>query len=201
MLSSKKSTLISWLILAVLALSAFKTADAASLSFGTITTTAEIPNALALNITITDLSTGQEIPSMDFGVVDNSAGQLHSNRLFRVLLAVNAQGVSYEIKHDVSPLVRSGGSEVIPSGAFSARPFYVAEDNAGQLIPSGSRLAVTGPAEALKTIFTDPSGSSRVISMIYALSGDPSTGATEKIPVSQRSGSYSGTIQFTLTTS
>ncbi len=195
-----KSLFVSVLLSAIILSLKFTFCEAAGLNADPIQTTASVSNQLTLNVRIFDGASGAEIPSLDFGELQISGDELKSNRYFKVLLQASAQGESYEITHQASDFVRSGGTETIPAGALAVEPYYSAAENGGAAIPLGAKIASSGPAKNVPVVFSDPSGSSRVISMLYTLSSK-TAGSTEKIPVNQRSGAYSGTIRYTLTTS
>ena len=185
--SLKISTILPVLVVALL----FTGRDtrAAGASLGPLTTVAVVPSTLSLDMTILDAA-GSQASSLDFGQLSRTADTFGSNRLFRVVLSVSGQGVSYEIRQDVSPFTRNGGNEAIPEAAFLVRPLYLESENSGLSIPSGAQLAPEGPASGTRTLFSDPTGSSRTISLAYSMASG--------VPFGLPSGSYTGTLQFTL---
>lgn len=171
-----------------------------TVSGGPIHVSASIPTGLTLEMKIVDQVNGSQMPSLDFGELVRTGEEFRAARFFKVFLNENAAGDPFTLTQIGTPLTRNGGSETIPNGAFIVQPAYAEADNSGNAQPAGSTIGSIGTAVGTRTLFTDATGSSRVITLIYTLSGDPNTGATEVIPLSQKSGSYSGTIQFTLTT-
>ena len=167
---------------------------------GPIHVSAVVPAGLMLELTIIDQLTNAEVPSMDFGELVRNGDEFRAARFFKVLLNTNVAGESYQLTQNATPLTRNGGAETIPEGAFIVKPAYVETDNFGLTLPIGSSVGAVASAIGTRPLFSDPTGSSRVLSLTYTLSGDPNTGATEVIALSQKSGSYSGTVQFTLTT-
>ena len=162
---------------------------------------ADVPFGLTLELKIVDQLTGAQIPSLDFGELVRTGNKFRSSKSFKVFLTVNAAGDPLELTQLGTALARDGGTEKIPNGAFIVKPMYVTSDNTGASQPSGSTVGAVGTAVGTRLLFNDLTGSSRIITLVYTLSGDPNTNATETIPLSQKSGSYSGVIQFTLTTS
>ena len=173
---------------------------AESTSAGPVTIAARVPAGLTLELTIVDQLTRTERPSLDFGELVRVGEEFRSTTFFKVLLKINTVGDSCELTQTGTPLTRSPGGETIPDGAYFVRPAYDEADNNDAPQPPGSGLGVAGAVVGPRVLYRDPTGSSRVIAATYTLSGDPNTGATEIIPLSQKSGSYSGTVQFTLTT-
>ena len=171
-----------------------------STSEGPINVSAVVPNDLTLEIHIVDQLSSAEKPSLDFGELERVGGEFRAKTFYKVLLTVSGAGDPFELTQNGSALTRSDGTETIPSGAYMMRPGYSETENEGQARPLGSALGDKNTAVGPHLIYSDPTGSQRVTSATYTLSGDPSTEATEVIPLSQKSGTYSGTIQFTLTT-
>ena len=178
----------------------FLTADAESITSGAVNVSATVPGGLTLDLRIVDQLTDSERPSLDFGELVRVGGEFRAATFFKVYLSANAAGDSFTLTQTGTPLTRTGGAEQIPSGAYIVKPEYVESDNAGAAQPAGSTVGTRGSASGTRTLYTDPTGASSIITLTYTLSGDPNTGATEIIPLSQKSGAYSGTVQFTLTT-
>ena len=174
--------------------------DASTLSTGPINVSASVPTGLTLDMRIVDQLNSAQVPSLDFGELIRTGDEFRAARFFKVYLTANVAGDPFVLTQLGTPLARSGGSETIPNGAYIVKPEYVDSDNSGSSQPTGSTIGTRGSAAGTRTLYTDPTGSSRVITLTYTLSGDPNTGATEIIPLSQKSGPYSGTVQFTLTT-
>jgi len=166
-----------------------------------VLTSATVPAALTLNVTIIDQTTNSAVPTMDFGELQRVGDEFRSATYFKVLLKVDTVGDPLNVTQIGSPLTRAGGVETIPSGAYIAEPTYSDTDNGGKSQPAGSHLDIRRTVAGTHDIYSDSSGSKRFISIFYRLSGDPATGGTEVIPLDQKSGAYSGTVQFTLTSS
>ena len=177
-----------------------RVAEAASATQGPINVAADIPSGLTLELTIIDQLSGAVAPSLDFGDLVRVGDEFRSSKFFKVLLKVNSVGDPFELTQNGTPLTRTGGSETLPSGAYMVQPSFVPGDNSGAAQPSGSSIGTAGTAVGNKLLFSDPSGTGGVLTLSYTLSGDPNTGATEKILLNQKSGAYAGTVQFTLTT-
>lgn len=161
-------------------------------------TSATVPSNLTLNLEIIDETTQAAVPTMNFGDLERVGNEFRSTKLFRILLNVDTVGDPLVVTQIGSPLVRTGGFEIIPSGAYIVEPTYSEEDNNGKTLPGtaivGARTSVVGTHET----YSDTAGSKRTVSIFYRLSGDPATGGTEIIPLDQKSGAYTGTVQFTL---
>lgn len=185
----------------VLALLSFSSqVFAASATQGPITVAADIPSGLTLDMTIIDQLSGAVVPSLDFGDLVRVGDEFRSSKFFKVLLKINSVGDPFELTQNGTALTRSGGAETMPSGAYIVKPTFEAAENNGAAQPSGAAIGSTGSAVGNKILYTDPTGTGGVVTLTYTLSGDPNIGATEKIQLNQKSGSYAGTVQFTLTT-
>ena len=203
MKEQKKMRKSLWMFLAasfVTALAFLTVANAQSVSGGPINVSASVPSGLALDLKIVDQVSAAQVPSMDFGELVRMNSEFRAGTFFKVYLTANAAGNSFVLTQTGTSLTRNGGPETIPNGAYIVKPEYVDSDNSGAAQPVSSTVGNRGSATGTRTLYTDPTGSSRIITLTYTLSGDPNTGATEIIPLSQKSGSYSGTVQFTLTT-
>ncbi len=170
-----------------------------------IEVSARVPSALTLNIRIIDEYNNKEKPSIDFGELERIGDEFRAKVTYKVLIDVNANGDGYEVRQLGSQLIRNGGSEAIPNNTYICRPLYQESENiysdptdAG--LPPTAKVGEWGTTIGDKLLFDNPGGKRRTITTRYTLSGDPNTGASDIIPISQKSGSYSGTIQFTLTT-
>ena len=165
----------------------------------TLLTSASIPSALTLNVTIIDPVTQAAVPTMDFGELERAGEEFRSAKFFKVLLEVDTVGDPLSLTQVGSALTRAGGSETIPSGAYIADPTYNEAENSGKPQATGSQLGTRQSVVGTNEIYSDPNGAKRTLTIFYHLSGDPATGGAEVIPLDQKSGSYSGSIQFTLT--
>lgn len=167
---------------------------------GPVPVSAEVPSSLELVVTIRDALTNAVVPTMAFGELLPDTGDYRARTFYLVTLQVFAGGNAHEVSQNGTLLSRNEGGETIPSGAFNVSPFYDSAVNSGLPQPPGSAVSSAGSAVGLKLLYSDPSGNNRTVSAFYTLSGDPNTGATQQIPLSQKSGAYSGAVQFTLTT-
>ena len=165
-----------------------------------VNVSAEIPSELMLEMRIVDQLTKGQVPSMDFGELQRTGDEFRAKTYFNVYLTVNSVGVSSELTQVGTLLTRVSGNETMPSGAYMMKPFYEESQNNGLAIPVGARVAAAGRVAETRSVYSDTNGESRTITVSYTLTGDPQTAATQVIPISQKSGSYSGTITFTLTT-
>jgi hypothetical protein len=118
-----------------------------------------------------------------------------------VLITANTHGLPFTITQNGTPL--SDGSDVIPPGACTVVPVYAAADNAGSPKPGGAVLGSAGSwVDSSKVVYSSESGGSvemRTVQLHYAITGDPSSGATSAVPTSQPGGNYTGNITFTVT--
>ena len=191
-----------FIIGSLLALSLFflnSKSQAASTSTGAVSISASIPSGITLNVTILDQLTQTAKPTLDFGELVRVGNEFRSETFFKVLVEVDTVGSSFHLVQVGTPLVRNGGSETMPSGAYIVEPIYQDTQNDGKPQPTGSTIGKRQSVVGTQELYTDPTGSKRVLTAIYHLSGDPITGGKEIIPLDQKSGSYSGTIQYTLT--
>lgn len=172
---------------------------ASSTSSGAVNIAASIPSGLTLNVTIVDQVTQSVVPTMNFGELERVGDEFRAAKFFKVLLEVDTVGDPLHVTQVGSALARAGGSETIPSGAYIAEPTYSESDNEGKPQPAGANLDARRSVVGTNEIYSDTSGAKRFISVFYRLSGDPATGGTAAIPLDQKSGSYSGMIQYTLT--
>ncbi|MBI4353499.1 MAG: hypothetical protein HY593_06225 [Candidatus Omnitrophica bacterium] len=175
-------------------------AFAASSSVGPIDISATVSSSLSLNVKVVDQATNQEVSSLDFGQLKEEKTQSLAQTSFKVLIKVGPGNGSLQLTQTGTPLTHEAGSAVIPEGAFAVKPTYDAADNSGASQPEGSTVGAAGTAVGTRTLYSDPTGSERVVTLLYTLSGDPSAGAAEVIPAEQKSGAYSGAVQFTVTT-
>jgi hypothetical protein len=176
------------------------TAHASSTSAPQIYISADIATELTLELIAMDENTHTTMSSLDFGQLLRTDTDLRSSKVCKVLLKVSGTGVPLELVQIASDLAVRGNTDVIPKGAFMMRPAYLAADNGGVGMPPGSQVAGASSVYGRQLLYRDPTGSSRIISVFYTLSGDPSTGASASIPLEQKTGDYSGNIQYTLTT-
>lgn len=192
-------TLTRSIALAVLAVLFANTAHASSSASGPFDVKASIPAALTLRATVIDQLTNKVVPTLDFGELVRVGNEFRSETFFKVYLEINSVGDPCTLSQNGTDLVLQGGPDIMPRGAYTVLPEYIDADNNGDPQPPGSTLGVRGTVVGPRLLYSDPTGSGRVITTTYTLSGDPNTGATEVITLDQKSGSYAGTVQFTLT--
>ena len=189
--------------LTVLSSGVFLTASSAraiSADSGAINVSATVPSGLTLEMRIVDQKDNAERPSLNFGELLRTDDDFRAPTFYKVFLTVSGAGDPFELTQTGTLLTRNDGAQTLPPGAYFVKPLYEESSNSGVELPLGSQVGRTGSAVGSRVLYTDPTGSFRVITAVYTLTGDPATEATERIPLSQKSGIYSGTIQFTLTT-
>ena len=162
-------------------------------------------------------SSGTTVPSMSFGTLAHilpsgvDAGSWFSNNYFAALIYTGSFGNRYEIKSTCTGLVSGGNS--LPTGSFGLTPGYAAADRwdgadpatAQGPQPVGSVLGTAGPAIATnKSIYrSETAASNRILRAFYSIppkatgGADPYTGHVS-IPLTQPSGTYSGTVTITI---
>lgn len=166
-----------------------------------VNVSASIPSELTLDMRIIDQRTNSQVPSMDFGDLLRSGDEFRAQTFFKVYLTIYSVGISCVLSQTGTPLTLNSGTDTIPKGAYIAKPEFEASENSNQARPGNTEIGVHGSAaQNNMLLFKDPDGRKSVITVTYTLTGDPITQATEVIPVNQKSGAYSGTVQFTLTT-
>ncbi len=175
------------------------TAYAQTLSSGAITTSATIASEFTFKITVENQNPVATTTTMNFGeLVRANDSELQAATFYKVYAELNTLGAPSHLTQTASALTRSGGSETIPNGSFVMKTTYEPADNAGQAQPTGVTMLPVQTAVGTKEIYADPTGSHRVVTILYYLTGDPTLGATEKISFDQKSGSYSGIVEYTL---
>ena len=183
-------------------------AYASSASSPSYVTTASVDGTLSLTVDLfKNSSTGAAVASMDFGSLRPLNGTLRSSTAGSTgtgsvvaMITANSHGLPYIIKQTGSAM--SNGSTTLPSGACTVVPVYATQDNGGAARPAGSSLGVAGSWIATdKVLYTSESGTAamRTIQAHYSITDDPAAGATSAVPLNQAGGSYSGTVQITVT--
>lgn len=195
----KKIVLANFIYFILLGLSS-RDCFAVSVNSAAITAKASINSSLTLDVVVEDQLSSAITPSLDFGNLIRVNDEFRSQTFYKVYLTINSVGDPCELSQLGTFLSRTGGGEIIPSGVYIVKPEYDAGQNSSKAQPAGSQVGSRGTAVGTRVLFTDPTGSDRTITATYTLSGDSNLGATETIPLSQKSGSYNGTIQYTLTT-
>lgn len=187
---------------------------------GTVQVTADVPSNLSFNATMfelipngsggTTLSTSP-VTSMVFGNLASNgtfdpdgAGplppqprSLNALRAYQVFFAINSQGRSYTIKQTAASL--RSGTNVIPDGAFIVTPLSGIGGNPAQPLPAGITVGARGSAVATNKILFTSTGVVSTLAATYAVTDDPSKGATQPIPTNQAAGNYTTTVTFTAT--
>ncbi|MBI4353501.1 MAG: hypothetical protein HY593_06235 [Candidatus Omnitrophica bacterium] len=115
------------------------------------------------------------------------------------VVSANTHGLPYTITQ--TGTILSNGASQIPAGACVVVPVYVADDNGGYSMPSGSQLGVNGSWVTTNKVLcmSNASGQSFAFRGYYSITDDPNAGATEAVPIDQRAGTYTGVITFTVT--
>ena len=171
--------------------------QATTLNNAPINVSAEVQSSVTLQLTVVDQQTGAEVSSLDFGELNRVGNQFLATKVFKVEARILTSGRPYELVQTSTPLARVGGSEVIPPTAFVSKPFYDASYNAGAALSPGARLGSSAPVGGSQRVLADPTGTAQSVHILYSLSTDPTAPA---IPLNQKSGAYTGTVQYTLTT-
>lgn len=184
-------------------------ATAATATAGPITVSAGVNGSLSLTLVMRkNSSAGAVITTMDFGqLMDIGTGTLRSSPTGTTatgsvdcFLTANSHGLQYAITQTGTSL--SNGINTLPSGACTVVPIYAAADNGGATMPAGAALGTPGSWVATnKPIYTSEAGTAalRTIQAGYAITDDPTAGATTGVPLSQPGGTYTGSITFTVT--
>jgi hypothetical protein len=147
--------------------------------------------------------------SFDFGVLTHQfpdsteAGVWYSRRWFTIYLGASTGGRQYQITQTCTGIVN--GSDNINSSVV-VTPNYSDQDELVPGVPQGPLPpgAVTGDAGLAVSndhvIYTSGSaGLSRIIQAIYSIPNDSSVSGFAPISLDQHSGTYSGTVTFTVT--
>jgi hypothetical protein len=203
----KKITLFAMLLVAM-SMFVSPVAMAATASTPTITTSASVPSALTLGVTLRkNDSAGAIITTMDFGnLVDIGTGTLRSSPTgttgtgaVAAFITANSQGLPYTITSTGTAL--SNGTTTLPSGALTVVPGYAAADNGGAALPTGAVVGSAGSWVGTRTLYTSESGTAaiRTIQAGYSVTDSPAAGSTAVVPLNQAAGTYNGTVVITVT--
>lgn len=193
-----------------------------------VTVSAQVPNnSPDITITVKELTTagqdpfsGTTVQAMNFGQLTHTlvggadAGVWYSQKYYAVMIFTSAFGHRYEVRSTCAGLTSAGNS--LPTGSFSVTPGYAAEDRwtgtdaatAQGARPADATLgsaapAITGLGGFRSVYISEPAASSRILRAFYSLppyltgGGAPFTGYTP-IPLSQPSGTYTGTVTITI---
>jgi len=157
-----------------------------------------------------------EVASMDFGTLKHTladgseAGLWFSDAGFCVVIYTQPYGKPYDVGSTCAGL--TSGANSLPAGSFGLTPAYSPNDEWSPgypqgPMPSGASLGTAGPAvDTNKLIYSSESGTgtARIIQTYYSLP-PYKTGGTEPfpgftpIPLSQATGTYTGTVTITIT--
>ena len=200
--------IISFTVIAVMALGFVVPAFAATTSTAPIATSATVLGGLTLSVTLkkNDFA-GAVVTSMNYGnLVDIGTGTLRSTATgstgtgaVAAFISANSQSLPYTITQVGT--VMSNGSTTLPNGALNVVPVYATADNGGLGIPAGAALGTKGTWVGSRTLYTSEPGSAaiRTRQAIYSVTDDPAAGATSGVPQSQATGIYTGTVTITVT--
>ena len=169
-----------------------------------VTASASVQSAFALDMVIVQNDAGatSNVSALNFGqLANNGAGGLTSTRFFTVYLSAKTQTQPYNILQTGQSM--TNGTVTLPNNAQRVTPVYVPVDNGGATLPTGAAIGTQGTWVVTNKIIYDSENSlaqDRTVQAVYGLIGDSALGAGNFIPSNQPSGSYSGNITFTLTT-
>jgi len=164
----------------------------------TIPMQAGVDEQLTLNATVYEGNVGgAKVMSMNFGslVADVANGPLRANKFFTVYMTANTSARRYEIKQTASALSNSSGATLV-AGACITTPH-----SNGITLPTESQLGTQGSFVAIdKLVYrSEPAGSAQSVAAVFAITNDPTFGATQFIPSDQQGGTYASSVTFTLT--
>lgn len=168
---------------------------------------AKVNPDITLEIIIIDKLYNRITQTMDFGDLQKVGEEYRSATYYQVQITAAANTDPFEVRQSATALVRSGGFETIPTGAYIAKiPTLdlittISGDQQTQGAPAGAKVGETGTAVRDILIYQsdDRDNKKVMIPVDYTLSGDSALKATQIIPINQKSGSYSGTVMFTIT--
>lgn len=183
--------------------------SAATVSSAAVPVSVIVDGSLSMNLTLRkNSSTGAVISGMNFGELKEVVpGTLRTSTTsstgtgnVTAVISANSHSLPYIITQ--SGTVLTNGSSTIPAGACTVVPVYATQDNGGASLPSGASLGSAGSWVGNKTLYSSESSNAaiRVFQAIYSVTDDPAAGATGAVPVNQATGTYTGTVTFTVTT-
>ncbi|MFH1854333.1 MAG: hypothetical protein ABH815_03365 [Candidatus Omnitrophota bacterium] len=164
-------------------------------------------------------SNSTEVTSMSFGALTNrladgkGAGLWYAEAGFCVNVYAQGYGHKYEVKSTCTGL--ASGSNRLPDNSFGLTPVYSADDlwditdptsRQGDMpTATGAQLGSSGSAVATDMLIyrSDNPSTARIIQAYYGLPPYEIGGADpfpdfERIPLSQASGTYTGTVTITI---
>ena len=156
---------------------------------------------LGITIKIYQEGSSAEVPSMNFGTLLETAsggGRVLRGNVGFVVFIYPQVNYIYQIYCTGSDLTNGDGYK-LPAGACVVTPVYAPGDNNGNAPPPGSSAGSPGSwvTSAHRVIYTDSNGEYRAIQAHFAIREDI-PGATQAVPIAQPSGTYTGTVVFTI---
>lgn len=167
----------------------------------TVSVSAQIQSALTFDVKLYSVNpttfAETATASMAFGELKkNGFGGLDAAQYFKVYLTANSQGLPYTITQNGTTV--SNGTATLPNNACKVTPSYESGSNGGAALVG--TVGTAGTWVGNRTLYTsNSSGAVRTINAYYGLVGDPAQGAGNFVPENQASGTYSGTVVFTVT--
>lgn len=187
-----------------------------------IPVSASVPNeSLDMTVDVKELIgvqdpgiSGTIVSTMSFGQLihkfadGTEAGAWFSDKWYAVFMYTSSFGHPYQITSTCAGLTSGGDS--LPYGSFVLKPDYNAADkwvwvggSAEQLaMPLGALLGTEGPAVGTNLLIyrSELAASNRIIRAYYSLPNPTATPPSgyNPIPLSQPSGTYSGTVTITI---
>lgn len=157
--------------------------------------------------TVTSMASGPLTHILDDG---SDAGIWFAKRYFCAVVFTEPFGKPYNINSSSTGL--TSGANTLPGAAFVLAPGYASQDewspgNPQGAMPSGASLGTKGSAVATnKLVYSSETGTAtpRIIRAFYSIPPRNSDGTVpypgwSGVPLSQASGSYSGTATLTIT--
>ena len=179
----------------VLALSLVQAPCHAASSVGPVTMQAGVTSVLELTAKIYqgNVFTGPIVTSMDFGTLTNDGtNNLESTKFFSVYLTTNTSSRKYEVRQTATQL--TAGTKTLPAGTTIVTPF----DALGTGLPGilGTRGSWVATDKVIYA--SEVAGSAVGVGAIYAVTSNPTNGATAVIRQDQPGGVYAASVTFTL---
>lgn len=180
---------------------------ATDLNSGPYSVTASVNGAATLTVNLfkNDVSGPNTGPAtaLSFGQLQEVDGTLRSSNTgtgavsaaYLAQVTANTHGLPYTVKQTGTTV--SSGANQLPNNGLAMNVVYVASDNGNVTDGTvGSKDSWVGT----KTLYTSsPAGPLRTIRAYYAITPDPAVGPGGAVPLDQPSGTYNGTITYTLT--
>lgn len=165
-----------------------------------ITVSADVASAFTISVDLRDDDLGAGYPditpdtAMDFGTLVEENGILVTqDPVVAFINVVNTDRTAYTINSSITDTLTDGANE-IPDGAF------VVNVNKTVGADPGTIPYASGTAVGDHTIYASGGTNPTVqVEAHYTISGDPSLGATEFVPLDQPAGSYATTLQLSAT--